>query len=134
MGLLDTFGGVKVGNSARDLEHAVDASRRKCQSLGRGLEQLSIAVLKRAKTIQHLLAELGIAALLAFNLYPASCVNPLRNRAAAFGFRPGSIEHRLFRPRYFHVQVDAVQQRTGDPMGVSLNLFATTATIVLPIA
>jgi len=125
--------GRKIGDGARDLEHAMIAARRQAETADRLFEQLRAPGIRRTVTVDFACAQAGVGLALALLLPFAGCTHARAYDCGRFALLPAR-EIVLRHGRHFDLQVDAVEQRPGDFAAVARDLIrrAAAAAVVMP--
>jgi len=130
----DRIASGQVGDGARHAQDAVQGARRQAQAVDGVFQQRFVARLQAAVAQGLAVAELAVGAAGARQLALPRLLHPGAHGGAAFA-GGGIGAQRLWRQaRYVHVQVDAVQQRTGDARAVAADAVVAAAATAAGVA
>jgi hypothetical protein len=114
----DLIGASKVGNCPRDPQNPVETACRQVHRRGSVGEELAAGLVGRRDLVEEVAVGFGVraraVAVIAVGLHLPGGGDPPSDLGAALGWR-GQSEIGGRDGRYFDVQVDAVEQRPGDP-------------------
>ncbi len=121
---VDVVRGVEVGNGTGNLEDAVIGARREPQTVGDQFQHAVSVGIQFAIPLDEAWRHLGITvdfgAVITFQLQFPRPFHPPGNVGGAFCFATvGQVT--VFDGRYFDVDIDAIQQWSGDAGAVALN-------------
>lgn len=127
--MLDGWPGIEVGQGTRDLEDPMQGAQGKFQALSGSLQPATVRFGERTIAVHRLEIEMGIGAALAGQL-PLPCgANPFADLGGS-GFAVSWLQAGAF-AEHADVQVDAIEQRSGQLAPVTLDLFRGAAAATL---
>lgn len=121
----DPFRAAEIGDGARHAQDAMVGARGQVQALQGVAQQLLLVIVQAAVTIQSDAVKSGIAFALSLNLNVARGAHPRTHLRT--GFTGRALQFLRREPRHFDLQIDAVEQRSGDAAAVTLNLIRRAA-------
>lgn len=124
----------EIGDGARHPQDALHGAGGEPKPIDGAFEQFLVRVAQAAQLQRVRLAELGIEPAAAGDLADAGLLHPrahLRAGLAGHRIRP---QFAGWQPRYLHVQIDAIQQRTGNAAAIALDDIGRAAAAPAAIA
>lgn len=123
----------EVGNGSRDPQDAVIGACGQTQAFHGAVEQGVLAFAKRAIPLGFAIAEPGVGLAGTRQLPLAGHAHAFAHLCRAFSRMTGA-QLGMVDPRHFELEVDAIEQRPGNPRSVTCNLIGRAAAAPAGIA